>query len=65
MINFVEISRGSVLVGNDSSKPEVSHWAATFLASQDALEVMLVSQSVSKGTDRDFTDVTLVSEDTY
>ena len=36
-----------------------------FLASQSALEVMLVSQSVSKGADRDFTDVTLVSEDTY
>ena len=36
-----------------------------FLASQDALEVMYVSESVSEGTDRDFTDVTLVSEDTY
>ena len=33
-----------------------------FLASQDALEVMYVSQSVSEGTDRDFTDVTLVSD---
>ena len=31
-----------------------------FLASQDALEVMYVSQSA----DRDSTDVTLVSEDT-
>ena len=37
----------------------------SFLASQDALEVMYVSQSVSEGTDRDFTDVTLVSEDTF
>ena len=39
-----------------------------FLASQDALEVMYVSQwvsqSVSEGTDRDFSDVTLVSDDT-
>ena len=40
-----------------------------FLESKDAQEVTLVSQLdsewVSQGTDRDFTDVTLVSEDTY
>ena len=40
-----------------------------FLASEDALEVMYVSewvsQSVNEGTDTDFTDVTLVSDDTY
>ena len=41
----------------------------SFLASQDAQEVMYVSESVSQsvsesGTDRDFTDVTLVSDDT-
>ena len=36
-----------------------------FLASQDAQEVMYVSQWVSQSrTDRDFTDVTLVSDDT-
>ena len=38
----------------------LSHY---FLASQDALEVMLVSESVTLRTD--LTDVTLVSEDTY
>ena len=39
----------------------------TFLASQDALEVMLVSQSVSQSVTlrTELTDVTLVSEDTY
>ena len=38
-----------------------------FLASQDALEVMLVSQSVSQSVTlrTELTDVTLVSEDTY
>ena len=36
-----------------------------FLASQGALEVMYVSEWVSESADRDFTDVTLVSEDTY
>ena len=38
-----------------------------FLASQDALEVMLVSQSVSESLTlrTELTDVTLVSEDTY
>ena len=35
-----------------------------FLASQGALEVMYVSQSLSQSADRDSTDVTLVSEDT-
>ena len=35
--------------------------SSLFLASLDTLEVMLVTESVSKGTDRDFTDVTLVS----
>ena len=34
-----------------------------FLASQDALEVVLVSESVTLRTE--LTDVTLVSEDTY
>ena len=36
-----------------------------FLASQSALEVMSVTHWVSQDTNRDFTDVTLVSEDTY
>ena len=38
-----------------------------FLASQDALEVVLVSQSVSQSVTlrTKLTDVTLVSEDTY
>ena len=38
-----------------------------WLESKDALEVVWVSQSVhcSESTDRDFTDVTLVSEETY
>ena len=38
-----------------------------FLASQDALEVMLVSESVSQllTLRTEFTDVTLVSEDTF
>ena len=38
-----------------------------FLASQDALEVVLVSQSVSQSVTlrTELTDVTLVSEDTY
>ena len=38
-----------------------------FLASQDALEVMLVSESVSESLTlrTELTDVTLVSEDTY
>ena len=38
-----------------------------FLASQDALEVMRVSESVSQwvSVSIDFTDVTLVSDDTY
>ena len=37
-----------------------------FLATQDAQEVMYVIQSVSGSrTDRDFTDVTLVSDDTF
>ena len=39
-----------------------------FLASQDALEVMSVTQSrnhCTEDTERDLTDVTLVSEDTY
>ena len=34
-----------------------------FLASQDALEVMYVSQWVSQPTDRDFTDVTLEEDE--
>ena len=34
-----------------------------FLASQDAQEVMLLSQSVSESQLADFTDVTLASED--
>ena len=40
---------------------------ALFLASQDALEVMLVSESVSESLTlrTELTDVTLVSEDTY
>ena len=39
----------------------------TFLASQDALEVMLESESVSQSVTlrTKLTDVTLVSEDTY
>ena len=38
-----------------------------FLASQDALEVMLVSESVSESLTlrTELTDVTLVSDDTY
>ena len=38
-----------------------------FLASQDALEVMRVTESLSQWVivSIDFTDVTLVSEDTY
>ena len=36
-----------------------------FLATQDALDVMYVSQSVTQSADRDFTVVTLVSDDTY
>ena len=40
-----------------------SHFTLYFLASQDALEVMYVSESVSESADRDFTDVTLVSDD--
>ena len=41
--------------------------ACQFLASQDALEVMLVSESVSESLTlrTELTDVTLVSEDTY
>ena len=45
-----------------------SLFAGLFLASQEALEVMnvseSVSESVSEGTNKDFTDVTLVSDDT-
>ena len=37
---------------------------SVFLASQDALEVMYVSDSVSQSAEKDFTDVTLVSDDT-
>ena len=37
--------------------------SSSFLASQDALEVMFVTEWVSVSTD--FTDVTLVSDDTY
>ena len=39
----------------------------SFLASQDALEVMRVTESLSQwvGVSIDFTDVTLVSDDTY
>ena len=36
-----------------------------FLASQDALEVMGVSESLSESSLADLTDVTLVSDDTY
>ena len=54
-------------------KPKWSwYWSAVtsftiFLASQDALEVMLVSESVSESLTlrTELTDVTLVSEDTY
>ena len=43
---------------------KVAHTQPTvFLASQDALEVMFVTYLLSVSTD--FTDVTLVSEDTY
>ena len=43
------------------------NYTGDFLASQDALEVMLVSQSVSQSVTlrTKLTDVTLVSEDTY
>ena len=37
----------------------------TFSASQDALEVMGVTHSLSESWIADLTDVTLVSEDTY
>ena len=42
-------------------------WQSTFLASQDVLEVMRVTESVSQWVivSIDFTDVTLVSNDTY
>ena len=42
-------------------------WKNAFLASQDALEVMRVTHWVTEWMDVliDFTDVTLVSEDTY
>ena len=43
---------------------EVFELQPFFLASQDALEVMYVSQSVTQSADRDFTDLTLVSDDT-
>ena len=41
--------------------------ALSFLASQDALEVMRVTESLtySLSVSIDFTDVTLVSDDTY
>ena len=39
-------------------------FVCVFLASQDALEVMGVSESVSHWTLADLTDVTLVSDDT-
>ena len=35
------------------------------LESQEAPEMMSVTESLSEGTDRDFIDVTLVREDTY
>ena len=45
---------------SNGRKPDMSH---LFLASQDALEVMLVSELLTLRTK--LTDVTLVSEDTY
>ena len=50
-------------------EPDIGHWVIfpvvlyipVFLASQD---VMYVSESANDGTDRDFTDVTLVNDDT-
>ena len=36
-----------------------------FLASQDALEVMLVTDSLTESWLADLTDVTLVSDDTF
>ena len=50
-----------------SDNPLVDYFLSTlFLASQDALEVMLVSESVSESLTlrTELTDVTLVSEDT-
>ena len=50
----------------DSQRLFSLSWLLQFLASQDALEVMLVSQWVSQWHCwTELTDVTLVSEDTY
>ena len=54
--------------GMKNKRPESQYFAqrSIFLASQDALEVMYVSESVSQSVDVsiDLTDVTLVSDDT-
>ena len=42
-----------------------NNFSLSFLVSQDAQEVMMVSHSVSQSWLDDFTDVTLVSEDAF